>query len=90
MANFNIPSSIPDAAIPKVRAAFGGSTNAETLAAVQAWAGPRVAIMILAEALERNIATRTATAVATERAAQQAVTNAAAQEQAEMQSVWPQ
>lgn len=88
MATVSIQVTVPDAAVPKIRAAFGGGTNAQTLAAVQAWAGPILGAAIRAEVLRRNLEARLASAVQAANAAQAAVNAASEDEQAQLEGVW--
>jgi len=50
----NITLSVPDTAIPRIRRAFGGSTNAETLANVRAYLLTQLRLHVL----EVNMAQR--------------------------------
>ena len=69
---------VPTSAIPKLRAAFGGTTNGETIAAIRAWVRPRLYHYVK----ESLCATRRATDEATVAANQAA-------EAADIEANWP-
>lgn len=89
MATVNIQVTVPDAAIPKIRQVFGGGTNAQTLTAVQAWAGPVLAQALRDHVADARLAARVESAKAAVKTAQAEVETARTAELAEIESVWP-